>query len=190
MCKKILRILPLALALLLLLSVIPTTDSAAVQSREDRILQQITDTYADALEGSDRYSFRGSCGAFVNWHTYLLGINTGFYSANGNQQYDLYKDMEFTTGGFRVEALSAGKYTMKQALNLLTNNGTEDAFNILVGFQKTNTTAGRKYGHAAFIHAIMDGKVYYSESYSTTISGKYYAEGTPIVLTIDQFCKY
>ena len=190
MYKKILRILPLALAILLFLSAIPATDSAAVQSREDRILQQITDTYAEALSGSGRYSFRGSCGAFVNWHTYLLGINTGFYSANGNQQYDVYKDMEYTTGGFRVEALPASKYTMKEALNLLTNNGTEDAFNILVGFQRTNTTAGRKYGHAAFVHAVIDGMVYYSESYATTISGKYYAEGTPIVLSIDKFCKY
>ena len=190
MSKKILRILSLMLSLLLLIVLCPAPKTAAIQSTEDRILQQITDTYQVALSSSNRYSFRGSCGAYANWHTYLLGINTGFSAANGNQQYDLYKDLEYSTGGHRVQALPGTQYTMKEALNLLSDNGKKNVFNVLVGFQRTNTTAGQKYGHVAYVHAILDGKIYYSESYSTTINGKYYAEGSPIVLTIDQFCKY
>ena len=190
MYKKILRILALTLAVVLTFSVFPASETAAVQSKEDRILQQIADTYDSALASSNRYSFRGYCGAFVNWHVYLLGITTSVATANGNQQYNIYADQEYTSGGYRVEALSASRYTMKEALNALTQNGTVDVYNLIAGFQKTNTTAGRKYGHATFIHAIIDGMVYFSESYSTNFLGTYYAEGTPIVCTIDQFCKY
>ncbi len=190
MYKKIRRILSLLLALLLFFSVLPAQETSATRSQEDRILQQISDVYATALKQSNRYSFHGACGAFVNWFTYLLGINTGFYSANGNQQYDLYKNMEQTTGGHTVEALPAHRYTMKQALNKLSENGTKDVFNILLGFQYTTATDGWRYGHVMFVHAILDGKVYFSESYSEMFNGKYYAEGTPVVLTIDQFCQY
>ena len=190
MYKKILGILSVMLALLLILCVCPAQKTSAVQSKEDRILQQITDTYKKALKGYGGTSFRGYCGVFVNWHVYVMGINTGFSSANGNQQYDLYAKREYSTGGFRIEAFSARNYTLKQALNAVTNNGTVDVYNLIVGFQRTNTTAGQKYGHAAFVHAILDGKVYYSESYSASINGKYYPEGSPIVLTIDQFCAY
>ena len=51
MYKKILRILTLMLALLLLFGTFPSQESAAAQSKEDRILQQITDTYATAITG-------------------------------------------------------------------------------------------------------------------------------------------
>ena len=189
MYKKIRRILTFMLVLLLILSVCPAQETAAVQSKEDRILQQITDTYAKARRAFGS-SFRGYCGAFVNRHVYLMGITTSIPWGNGNQQYDNYVNLEYTSGGYRVEAVSAKQYTLKNALNALTSNGTVDVYNLIVGFQRTNTTAGRKYGHAAFVHAILDGMVYYSESYSTTINGKYYSEGSPIVLTIEQFAKY
>lgn len=190
MYKKLTKLLLLALALLLVLGVFPAEQTAAVQSKEDRMLQQITDTYAQALRSSNRYSFRGYCGAFVNWHVRLLGITAEVNTANGNQQYDFYAKQTVTSGGFKVEALSAKQYTMKEALNLLSGNGTVSVYNLIAGFQYTNTTAGQKYGHAVFIHAVINGMVYFSESYSTNFLGTYYPEGTPIVCTIDQFCKY
>ena len=190
MYKKILWIISLTLALLMVFVVLPAPETTAIQSKEDRILQQIEDVYAQALKLSNRYSFRGYCGAYVNWHVYLTGITTSIPSANGNQQYDLYAYQKMTSGGHKVEAIPVSQYSMKNALKYLTQNGTVDVYNLLVGFQKTNTTAGQLYGHALFVHAILDGKIYYSESYSTTINGKYYPEGSPIVLTIDQFCNY
>ena len=190
MYKKLTKLLLVVLALLLVLGVFPAAKTVAVQSKEDRMLQQITDTYQLALTSSNRYSFRGYCGAFVNWHVYLLGITTTVSTANGNQQYDIYAKQTVTSGGFAVEALSAQQYSMKEALNVLTENGTVNVYNLIAGFQRTNTTAGRKYGHAVFIHAVIDGMVYFSESYSTNFLGTYYPEGTPIVCTIEQFCKY
>ena len=190
MYKKLSKLLLVVLALLLVLGVFPAAKTVAVQSKEDRILQQITDTYQLALTSSNRYSFRGYCGAFVNWHVYLLGITNTVSTVNGNQQYDFYAKQTVTSGGFTVEALSAQQYSMKEALNVLTENGTVNVYNLIAGFQRTNTTAGRKYGHAVFIHAVINGMVYFSESYSTNFLGTYYPEGTPIVCSIEQFCKY
>ena len=160
MYKKILVILSVVLVLCLAFLATTAPETSAVQSKEDRILQQITDTYAQALKECNTQSFRGYCGAFVNRHVYLLGITTTVPGGNGNQQYDNYHNKEYTSGGYKVEALSSSKYNMKEALNVLTNNGTVDVYNLIVGFQYTNTSAGQKYGHAAFIHAIIDGKVY------------------------------
>lgn len=190
MYKKLLKLLFLLVALLLMLGVFPSTETVAVQSKEDRILQQITDTYDEALRGSKRYSFRGYCGTFVNWHVYLLGITSTVSIGNGNQQYDMYAKQTVTSGGFTVEALPVQQYSMKEALNMLSANGTVNVYNLIAGFQRTNTTAGRKYGHAVFIHAVINGMVYFSESFSTNFMGTYYPEGTPIVCTIDQFCNY
>lgn len=190
MHKKIIKILSFVLVVLLSFVVTTAPETAAVQSKEDRVLQQITDTYAEALKVCKVQSFRGYCGMFVNYHIYLLGINSSVIGGHGNQQFDNYRYQEYTSGGYKVEALSSKQYNMKAALNKLTENGTVDVYNLIVGFQYTNTSAGQKYGHAAFVHAILDGKVYFSESFSANINGKYYPEGSPIVLTIDQFCKY
>jgi hypothetical protein len=61
---------------------------------------------------------------------------------------------------------------------------------MIVCFQSTNSAAGRRYGHAFLIHAIMDGIVYYSESSSVSIAGKYFPEGSAIAVTLEEFCQY
>lgn len=189
MKKKILRILSLIMAMLLVICAFPATESNAVQTEEYRITQQVESIYKAALRATGRYSFRGYCGAAVDWQVYKLGIITQVIGANGNGQYDMYKNSTYSTGGYRIRAYSAKAYTLKQALNAVTANGTKNAYNILVGFQKTNTYAGQKYGHAVFIHAIIDGIVYFTESYALTIGGVTYPEGKCVAVSIDQFCK-
>lgn len=190
MYKKLLRFLSLALVVLILISVVPAAESSAAASEVDRISQQITSTYKTALRKAGMNSFHGWCGAAVDWQLQVLGITTKVIGSNGNQQFDLYRDQEYSSGGYRIRSYPASHYTLTTALNAITKNGTEDAYNILVGFQRTNTSAGRIYGHACFIHAIIDGKVYFTESYSTTFAGKYYSEGAVISGTIEQFAKY
>jgi hypothetical protein len=56
-----------------------------------------------------------------------------------------------------VKAYPASQYTLLDALNTITRNGTLDVYNILVGFQRTNTQLGSIYGHALLIHGIIDG---------------------------------
>lgn len=190
MHKKILRIFSLALALILVLGMIPTSTEAATTTEEQRILNQISTLYKQTLRYSGLASLHGYCGSMVNWHLYLLGITATVVGNDGNTEYDCYSKQEYTTGGYRVRPYSATEYTLEESLNAITYNGTRDVYNIVVGFERTNTVAGRIYGHTCMIHAIIDGVVYFSESYATMFNGKYYAEGAPITCSISEFAAY
>lgn len=189
MHKKILRIASVLLILLSIISMLPTTASSVATTEAERISELVTSTYKQALKRTGRSSFHGYCGAAVDWQMQVLGITTKVVGTDGNDKYDRYKNMEYTSGGYKVKAYSAKKYNLEAALNAITENGTVNAYNIMVGFQKTNTSAGRKYGHAVFIYGIIDGMVYFTESYGITIGGKYYAEGKCVVTSIAQFAK-
>ncbi len=190
MHKKTLRVLCVALICVLIFSICPFQAGAAAVTEPDALKQEVVDLYKACLKGFGLKSFRGYCGALVSWQLYKLGITTKYVGANGNDQFDTYKRLEYTSGGYRVKPYSAADYNLKEALNAITENGTKDAYNILVGFQKTNTTAGRKYGHSVFINAIVDGVVYFCESYSSNLAGKYYKEGSAITCSIDQFYNF
>ena len=183
------RFICLLLVTALLAAFIPAPVSAA-SAEAMEIEKQISSTYRTALRGTGMASFNGYCGKLVSWQTYLLGIDESVYGCNGQDQFDLYRNLGTTTGGYRVKSYPASQYNLQTALNEITRNGTVDAYNILVGFQRTNTREGSIYGHALLIHAILDGTVYFVECYSTAIDGKYWAEGTPISCSIDTFCEY
>lgn len=183
-------VLLLAAFCLLAALVMPTRVEAASADKVQQIQQQITTTYRTALRRSGIGSFNGWCGSLVNWQTLLLGIDQQMYGCDGKNEFDLYRNMDTTTGGYRIKTYSASEYTLLSALNEITNNGTTDAYNILVGFERTNTEMGSIYGHAMLIHAILDGQVYFTECYSTSLGGQYWAEGAPISCSIETFCDY
>ena len=185
------RVISALLAIVMVLLLIPapaTADAAAITVSE--IKQQIRSAYQRSLRASGRVNFNGYCGTLVSWQMFCLGIDKKVYAADGKDQYDLYSAMSVTTGGYRVKSYPASKYTLKEALNTITNNGTVNAYNMVVGFQKTNTAAGSIYGHALVVHAILDGIVYFVECYDSAVAGRYWPEGEPISCTIDQFCAY
>lgn len=190
MHKRILRLASLLLVLMMFVGTVPATQTNAATSEEKRIISLVESTYRKALKRTGRKSFHGWCGAAVDWQMRLLGITSSVVGSDGNMKYDQYRKKEYSSGGYKIKAYSAKKYDLAEALNAITNNGTKNAYNIMVGFQWTNTSAGRKYGHAVFIYAIIDGKVYFNESFSTSFAGKYYAEGKCMVGTIAQFAKY
>lgn len=175
--------------LVLMFALLPVGVSAE-ETEAEKIQKQVRSTYLTALYRSGRKSFNGYCGALVSWQTFLLGIDTVLYGCNGKDQFDQYKNMGTTTGGYRVRSYPAGKYQLRSALQEITQKGTADVYNLLVGFQRTNTQEGSIYGHAVFIHGIIDGIVYYTECYSASIDGKYWGEGTTISCTVDAFCQY
>lgn len=189
MHKKILRIASVLLLLVLFAGMLPATASSVATTEAERISALVTSTYKQALKKTGRSSFHGWCGAAVDWQMRILGITTEVVGNDGNDQYDYFKKQEYTSGGYKVTAYAAKKYDLEAALNAITNNGTENAYNIMVGFQRTNTSAGRKYGHAVFIYGIIDGMVYFTESFGINVGGKYYAEGKCIAATITQFAK-
>ncbi len=183
-------VLFLAAVCLLALLVFSARVEAASADKAQQIQQQITNTYRTALRRSGMGSFNGWCGSLVNWQTLLLGIDERMYGCDGKNEYDLYRNMGTTTGGYRIKTFPASEYTLSSALNEITQNGTVDAYNILVGFERTNTEMGCIYGHAMLIHAILDGQVYFMECYSTSLGGQYWAEGAPISCSIETFCDY
>lgn len=189
---KTLRSLALTLlaALCLLSPLIParTFADAIVQKEQngEKLIEQIRDTYKKAKKASRVKTFKGKCGKYVNRQLVVLGINTKYIGCNGNRAFDVYKNKTETTGGYRITAYPAKKYTLKEALTAI-EKADPHARNILVGFQRGTSKAGKKYGHVLFIHGIEDGKVYFSESFARTVEGKRYKEGEPIVCSIDSF---
>lgn len=183
------RIASFLLALALIALLIPAPASVAATEAAE-IEDQIRATYKAARRGSGKYSFNGFCGSLVNWQTHILGIDDHVIGCDGKDEFDKYTAMGTTTGGYRVKSYPAGQYTLESALNTITANGTMDAYNILVGFQRTNTREGSIYGHALLIHAILDGTVYFMECFTASIGDMYCPEGTPISCSIEAFCDY
>lgn len=178
------RMITIMLSLLLLAAVLPV--SAAAETTEE-LCTRIEEDYQKALEGTGKTTLGGHCGELASWQMYFNGINTYVLGNDGNKYYDQYRDMQTTIGGYHTEAYGAEEYTLEQALNEVTKNGLNDVYNIMVGFEWTNTEAGATYGHAVFVYAIIDGIMYFTESFDTSMGTK---EGEAIKTTIPQFVDY
>lgn len=184
------RLTAVILLLALMLPVLPVGTNAAA-SKEQRIKDQIVTVYAKSLRRMGKRTFLGYCGQAVNNQLYYLGVDTKVRGCNGNDEYDQYKKLGTTTGGYPCRAYPASQYTLLEALNTISGNGTRDVYNILVGFQTATTSeAGKKFGHAVVIHAILDGIVYFAECCSVMLDGKYWAEGNPIYCSIETFSNH
>ena len=154
---------------------------------EEELLLKLETMYQDILVRTEKESLSGFCATLVSWEMFLSGVSGEFLRGDGKDQFDNYKDMEKTAGGYYVLPLSAEDYTLEEALMVLTKDGTKDVGPVLVGFEKTRSPEGALYGHTVFIGGIIEGNVYYVESNDYTVAGVEYPEGTPIVCTIDQF---
>ncbi len=179
----------LALALLFLLLPAPT-ETAAAAVTAPQIEQQIRTAYRHSLGASGRENFNGYCGTLVSWQLYYLGIESRATARDGKDHFDQYRGKTTTSGGYQVRSYPATQYTLRTALDTITKGGTENVYNLMVGFQKTNTAAGSVYGHALVVHAILDGVVYFVECFNASIAGRYWAEGQAIYCTIEEFCQY
>lgn len=165
-----------------------TEKETAEPKKNEELIEQIRSTYKKAKKVSHVKSFKGKCGKYVSRQLVLLGINTKYIGCNGNRAFDTYRDKSETSGGFRITAYAAKQYTLREALEAIAKEDPH-ARNILVGFEKGTSKAGKRYGHVMFIHGIEDGMVYFSDSYAQTVEGKRYKEGEPIVCSIATFVK-
>lgn len=153
---------------------------------DETLYKQIQDTYKAAKKRSRRSSFKGYCGSYVANQLVVLGINSSYLSANGKNTYDIYRNMECTTGGYRVSAYGAKKYSLGEALGEIMRQDPSPN-NILVGFERGTSSAGKKYGHVLFIHGIRNGRIYFSDSSARTVDKVKYKEGEPIVCSLAAF---
>lgn len=181
------KIISLVLVFLLVLGLLPMTAQAASQEEKDILYRETRRSYTFATGRFGQSSFHGLCGTMVAYQLRYVGITKSANKADGNKLFDRYKNLEQATGGYYITPYSASQYTLEEALNAISRNGTKDVYNILVGFQWTNTEAGGKFGHALFINGILDGTIYFVESYDSAIGG---AEGNVIRLSIPEFVRY
>lgn len=183
------KVFALILAFVLLFAALLTTAFAQPEepTREEQIIQEAKRVYYKSLGTAGKDSFAGFCGLMASHQLLHMGINDVLETYDGNKQFDAYATKERTTGGHYIKAYSAEGYTLEEALNAITHGGSRDAYNILVGFQWTNTASGNRYGHACVINAIVDGTVYFVESFYTSLGGP---EGNVIRCSIEQFANY
>lgn len=170
-----------------LLVVLPFAAHGATEDEVQAVVAQAAKSYTMSLSSAGMESFAGFCGKMTSHQLYNLGINSWCVSNDGNKQFEYYKDMERSSGGYYITPYSAQDYTLLSALQQITRGGTQDVYNLLVGFEWTNTEAGGIYGHAVFINAILDGTVYFVESFYTSIGGP---EGTVITCSMEEFADY
>lgn len=195
MRKRIRGLICLLLALILTVGIpanaihVALPESQIQQSEAARIKQQIKTIYRQARRWNGG-SMAGYCGRASDYQMYLLGINSHLEFRDGKNQFDRYCNSDMTNGGYYIHAYPAASYDLESGLNAISYNGNKDVYNILVGFEWTHTAAGNIYGHTCFIHAILDGKVYFTESYGMYLVGRYYAEGEPAVCSIKEFADY
>lgn len=143
-------------------------------------------SYTLSQKSARRSSFQGYCGLLASHQLYNLGLNTTLVVKNGNNQFDYYLPLERSSGGYYINAYPAEEYSLGNALNAVSDFGNKDVFNVLVCFQWTSTEAGSKFGHVMLINGIVDGYVYFLESFVTPFG----PEGTVLICTIEEFVKY
>lgn len=172
------------LTVVLLFGAMQVSVSAATAKQIEEIKIAAKESYTKTQESTQMESLNGFCGKMTSHQLWHMGINTDLLTNDGNKQYDMYAEMGMTSGGYYINAYSAKEYSLVEALNNITQNGTKDVYNILVGFEWTNTEAGNIYGHACVINAILNGQVYFVESFYTRLGGE---EGNVVVCSIEEF---
>ena len=180
------RLMAILLSLALLHSAVPFAASAE-ETEDARIRTQIRRVYNRVRYATGRSSLNGYCGLMSSYQLWALGVTPHPVVFDGNNMYDYYATGEPVVNGYVVQSYPATEYSLEEALNLISHCGTRDVYNILVGFQRTNTSAGRRYGHAMVIHAILDGTVYFVEGFHTSIGG---AEGNVLTCSISEFADF
>lgn len=172
------------LCAVMLLSLLFMAVRAEGISEAKRVGDEAVSIYQQCLASTGKESLNGYCGLMTSHQLYHMGINKYLLVNDGNKQFDCYRDMDITTGGYYPRAISAEQGDLVYALNEISRFGTRDVYNILVGFQWTDTEAGGTYGHACVINAILDGVVYYVEGFYTPYAGE---GGNLGRCTIEQF---
>ena len=177
----------LCVVLLLVTSLGPATATDEKLKTDITLIREARQLYVQCLASSGRSSFSGFCGLMTSHQLWKLGINEKLEIYDGNKQFEAYKNVEKTSGGYVPHVYAAPQYDLRAALNEITNYGKKDVRNLLICFQWTSTVAGAKYGHACLINAVENGVVYFTESFDYALGR---LEGQTIACSIDMFADY
>lgn len=181
------RILALMICFVLTVGMFPFQTDAATETEKQRISNQIRDIYWMTLSETGMDSLHGYCGTMAGWELYFMGVTETAVTQNGNEMYDLLSNGDKLTQGYTAHCYPVSRYTLEEALYTVTDGGKRDVYDLMVGFQWTNTAAGSLYGHVVVIHAILDGMVYFSEGFTTPFQPE---PSEPMICTIEEFAEY
>lgn len=159
-----------------------TVTEAPIAPQHEFLVRQINRCYQNTLSATGEPNMDQLCGTFVAYQLYFLKITNSAAVANGSEFYAMYARQGVTSGGHKIRSYSGQKYSIEEALNAITHNGTKDAYNIMLCFDWTRS--GGSYGHVMLIHAIIGGTVYAVDNFTTSIAGP---EGTPMIASIARF---
>lgn len=154
-------------------------------STEEDLLNGVRQTYETVKNNNGGRSFNGRCGAYVYQQMKALGIN-GPSAEMANQWYGVASNMSMTDSGYQMIA-RPGKDSLSQLYNEFGENG--EIRNLVIAFPHeygmSDDNPGA--GHIAFIYAIKDSTIYFSESYGSSQFGYQTKEGDAVAVNIDTF---
>lgn len=171
------KIIAVLLAVITLFSL--TSLSAAAYNSD--IQSSITQDYKTALSAAGRSSFNGQCNLATAYQLYARGIyRYGLdYSGTGNTWYNHFKNVKETSGGYSVITVSGANCLY----DLVKKYGNE-LYNIVYSLG-TGGTSGDC--HVLYIRAIINGYVYFADSFGVSYHQIYYKEGAGTVLPLNEF---
>lgn len=174
MKKKITAFIVLVIMLFSLCSV-----SAAAYDKD--LMNSITANYDSALALAGRHSFHGRCNLATAYQLQAIGVYQGDldYSGTGNSWHSYFKDVSSTSGGYNVVTISG-----KNCLFDLVERYGNEIYNVAYCLGTGGTSGGE---HVLYIRAIIDGQVYFADSFGTNYNRKYYPEGAGTVLSLSEF---
>lgn len=162
--KKFLSLLLAVIMAFSVFAVVPTTAGASAET--DRIIAQIKSAYSKSLSLSGRSSFNGYCGAYVRYQAMALDIISESDSDVRGDGNKIYGNI---TKGTTSKGYTKTKYSGNNCINNIVNSNSGNVYNIIVSwtYEYGASVGSPGAGHATFIHAIINGVVYFSESYAT-----------------------
>lgn len=173
------KLTAIILTVIMLLSL--SVFSASAYKYDEDLAASITAKYKTALSLEGRSSFHGSCNLATAYQMVAWGIfkDTPDYSGTGKAWYDYYTTKSKTSGEYNVVTIGG-----KNCLYDLIDRYGNEIYNVVYCLG-TGGTSGPK--HVLFIRAIIDGYVYFADSFNMTYGTSYYPEGTCTVRTVSDF---
>lgn len=168
-------------ALLITIIILVLPGSLSASAYDENLAAKVTENYKTALSLAERSSFYGNCNLATAYQLRAMGIyNYGLdYSGTGSSWYSHFKDVEETSGGYNVVTIGGANCLY----DLVKKYGSE-IYNIVYCLG-TGGTSGST--HAMYIRAIINGNVYFADSFGTSYNKIYYPEGTCTVLPLSDF---
>lgn len=168
-------------AFLIMVIMLLSACSLNVSAYDEKLLNSITANYDSALSIAGRSSFHGKCNLATAYQLKAMGIyKDGLdYSGTGSSWHTYFKDVSSTSGGYNIVTISGANCLY----DLVSHYGNE-IYNVVYSLG-TGGTSGPE--HVLYIRAIIDGYVYFADSFGITYGRDYYPEGTGTVLSLSDF---